>query len=208
MAEIQELKATARDGAGKAAARSLRRGGQIPAIVYGDQKPPEKVTLEYKTVNQLYQTGRFLTTVYMMNVGGRKTRVIPRDVQLDPVRDFPLHVDFLRLSKAARIDVAVQVHFINEQASPGMKRGGALNIAAHEIELSCPADAIPESIQIDLTGMEIGDAVHISNISLPPGVTFVMAGHDFTIASIAGAQAEEVEAAAGAPEEAESEEKA
>ncbi len=183
MAEMQEIKASARQEMKKTALRAMRRAGSIPAVIYGDGKPNEIVTLEYKRINQLFQSGHFLSTVYTLDVDGKKQRVIPREIQVDPVRDFPQHVDFLRLGKSARIDVAVAVHFENEGASPGLKRGGALNIVRHEVDLSCPADQIPEFVTVDLTGVDIGDSVHISAIKLPDGVTPTI-DRDFTIATI------------------------
>ena len=174
----------------------------VPAVVYGGEDGPANVALEYRLVWQYYQTGHFLSTVYLLDVDGKKERVIPRDVQVDPVRDFPIHVDFLRVSRTSRIDVEVPVHFINEDASPGLKRGGVLNIVRHAIEFSCPADAIPESITVDLTGLDIGDSVHISSIKLPEGITPVIADRDFTIASIAGAAALKPETTAEPTEEA------
>ena len=128
------------------------------------------MAIEYKLVWQHYQTGHFLSTVYLLDVDGKKERVIPRDIQVDPVRDFPIHVDFMRVTRTSRIDVALAVHFVNEDASPGLKRGGVLNIVRHEVECSCPADAIPEGITVDLTGLDIGDSVHISAIELPEGI--------------------------------------
>ena len=205
MAELIELKATAREGTGKMANRALRKQKKVPAVVYGGEADPENVTLEYKAVWQNYQTGHFLSTVYLLDVDGKQERVIPRDVQVDPVRDFPIHVDFMRVSKSSRIDVAVPVHFVNEEASPGLKRGGVLNIVRHEIELSCPADSIPESLTIDLTGLEIGDSIHISAVKLPAGVTPVIAARDFTVASVAGAAALKPEVTAEAAEEAKEE---
>ncbi len=201
MAELIELKATAREGTGKMANRVLRAQKMVPAVVYGGETDPENVALEYKSVWQNYQTGHFLSTVFLLDVNGKKQRVIPRDVQLDPVRDFPIHVDFMRVSKSSRIDVAVPVHFVNEEASPGLKRGGVLNIVRHEIELSCPADSIPESITVDLTGLNIGDSVHISHIKLPAGITPVISDRDFTVASVAGSSALKPEAAPEAAEE-------
>jgi large subunit ribosomal protein L25 len=205
MAELIELKATAREGTGKMANRALRKQKKVPAVVYGGEADPENVTLEYKAVWQNYQTGHFLSTVYLLDVDGKQERVIPREVQVDPVRDFPIHVDFMRVSKSSRIDVAVPVHFVNEDASPGLKRGGVLNIVRHEIELSCPADSIPESLTIDLTGLEIGDSIHISAVKLPAGVTPVIAARDFTVASVAGAAALKPEVTAEAGEEAKEE---
>ena len=205
MAELIELKAAAREGTGKMANRALRAKKLVPAIVYGGEAGPEMVALQYKAVHQHYQTGHFLSTVYLLDVDGKKERVIPREVQVDPVRDFPIHVDFQRISKSSRIDVAIPVHFINEDASPGLKRGGVLNIVRHEIECSCPADGIPESLTVDLTGLNIGDSVHIHAIKLPEGVTPVISARDFTIAAIAGSSALKPEATAEAAEEAKEE---
>jgi large subunit ribosomal protein L25 len=189
MAELIELKASAREGTGKMANRALRARKMVPAVVYGGEAGPANVALEYRAVSQHYQTGHFLSTVYLLDVDGKKERVIPRDVQVDPVRDFPIHVDFMRVSKTSRIDVAIPVHFVNEDASPGLKRGGVLNIVRHEIECSCPADSIPESITIDLTGLNIGDSIHISAVKLPAGIRPVIADRNFTVASIAGSAA-------------------
>jgi large subunit ribosomal protein L25 len=200
MAELVELKATAREGTGKMANRALRAQKMVPAVIYGGEAAPENVALEFKALRQQYQTGHFLTTVCLLDLNGKKERVIPREVQVDPVRDLPIHVDFMRVSKSSRIDVAVPVHFINEDASPGLKRGGVLNIVRHEIECSCPADAIPDSITVDLTGRGIGDSIHISAIELPAGIVPVVHERDFTIATIAGASAMKPEAAPEAEE--------
>ncbi len=189
MAELTELKATAREGTGKLANRALRAQKLVPGVVYGGETAPANVALEYRNVLQHYQTGHFLSTVYLLDIEGKKERVIPRDVQVDPVRDFPIHVDFLRVSRTSRLDVDVPVQFINEEASPGLKRGGVLNIVRHTIEFSCPADAIPEKITIDLTGLDIGDSLHISAVKLPAGITPTITDRDFTVATIAGAAA-------------------
>ncbi len=201
MAELIELKATAREGTGKLANRALRAQKLVPGVVYGGEHSPANIALEYKLLWQHYQTGHFLSTVFMLDLDGKKERVIPRDVQVDPVRDFPIHVDFMRVSRSSRIDVSVPVQFLNEEASPGLKRGGVLNIVRHEVELSCPADSIPERITADLTGLDIGDSIHISAVKLPAGITPVIAGRDFTIATIAGAAAARSEAAAEGEEE-------
>jgi large subunit ribosomal protein L25 len=194
MAELIELKATAREGTGKMANRVLRANKMVPAVIYGGETAPENVALDYKALWMNYQTGHFLTTVFMLDIGGRKERVIPREVQVDPVRDFPIHVDFMRVAKSSRIDVAIPVHFINEEASPGLKRGGVLNVVRHEIECSCPADAIPDSIVVDLKGLNIGDSVHISAVKLPAGIKPIVAERNFTVASIAGSSALKPEA--------------
>ena len=200
MAQMVELKAAARDATGKAAAKVMRKEGRLPAIVYGGEEGPQNVTVERKQIAEEVLTGHFLSTIYMLDVGGRKIRVIPRDVQLDVVRDFPIHVDFMRVSATSRIDVDVPVHFHNELASPGLKRGGVLNIVLHEVELNCPADAIPEAIDVDLTGLDIGDAIHISGVTLPANVKPAI-DRDFTIATIVGSSAMKPEEKEGAAEE-------
>ena len=193
MAEFQELKATPRVRTSKGSAKALRRDGNVPGIIYGESDPPEMISLDYREVLQQVHTGIFLSTVYIVDVDGAKTRVIPRDLQLDPVRDFPIHVDLLRLSEDATIAVEVPVHFLNEEESPGLKRGGVLNIVRHTIELNCPADAIPENILVDLTGLDIGDSVHVSEIKLPDAVDLTITDRDFTVATIVGRMAEIVE---------------
>ncbi len=200
MAELTELKATAREGTGKLANRALRAQKQVPGVIYGGGQGPTNVAIEYKLLRLHHQTGHFLSTVYILDVDGNKERVIPREVQVDPVRDFPIHVDFLRVSKSSRIDVEVPVQFVNEDASPGLKRGGVLNIVRHSIEFTCPADAIPEKITVDLTGLNIGDSLHISAVTLPKGITPTI-DRDFTIATIVGAAAAKSEADAEAAEE-------
>jgi len=193
MAEFQELKAMPRVRTSKGSAKALRRDGNVPGIIYGESDPPEMISLDYREVLQQVHTGIFLSTVYIVDVDGAKTRVIPRDLQLDPVRDFPIHVDLLRLSEDATIAVEVPVHFLNEEESPGLKRGGVLNIVRHTIELNCPADAIPENILVDLTGLDIGDSVHVSEIKLPDEVELTITDRDFTVATIVGRMAEIVE---------------
>lgn len=185
MADIIDLNATARDRAGKGAARATRREGRVPAVIYGDKKPPEPISVSRHEIDQLLKTGHFSTTLFSIDVDGTKTRVIPRDVQLDPVRDFPIHVDFLRLGKGARIAVEVQVNFVNEDDSPGLTRGGVLNVVRYAVELDCPADAIPDALEADLTGLDLGDSLHISSIALPEGVKPTITDRDFTVATIA-----------------------
>ena len=197
MAETIELKAWARAGGGKGGARSVRRGGRIPGILYGDKEKPQTIAVDYRTITQLLHTGHFQSTIFTLDLDGAKSRVIPREVQLDPVRDFPIHVDFLRLSKGALVTVEVPVRFLNEAASPGIKRGGILNVVRHEIQVRCPSNAIPDHFDVDLTGLEIGDAVHISAITLPEGVRPTTTDRDFTVATIVGRAAEEP--VAGAP---------
>lgn len=191
MAETIELKAAARERVGKGATRDVRRQGRVPGVIYGEKKTPESISLESRELWQQIKTGTFLSTVFTIDLDGNKTRVIPRDLQLDPVRDFPVHVDFLRLGEGASITVEVPVNFINEELSPGLKRGGVLNIVRHAIEVLCPVDAIPERIEADLNDLEIGDSIHISAITLPDGVVPTITDRDFTVATIAGRAAEE-----------------
>jgi large subunit ribosomal protein L25 len=200
MAEAIELKAWARGRSGKGGARAERREGRVPGTLYGDKKEPETISVDYRAINHQLHTGHFQSTIYVLDVDGKKTRVIPRAVQLDPVRDFPIHVDFLRLGKDALVTVEVPVRFLNEAASPGLKRGGVLNIVRHEIQVRCPSDAIPDHFDIDLTGLEIGDAVHISALKLPEGVKPTITERDFTVATIVGRAAEEPVAGAAAAE--------
>lgn len=201
MAKVVSLKATARARSSKGAARAERREGRVPGVVYGGKKDPQLVSFVYNELWKHVETGRFLSTLVDLDIGEEKVRTIPRDIQFDPIRDHVIHVDFLRLGAGQRISVEVPVHFSNHEASPGLKRGGVLNIVRHEIDLYCPADAIPDQIEIDLTGREIGDSIHISAVTLPDGVTPTIATRDFTIATIAGVGAEaEPEAAAATAE--------
>jgi large subunit ribosomal protein L25 len=185
MAETKMLAATARSVGGKGAARSVRREGRIPAVIYGGGDPAQSISLEWRDVNKLIYAGHFLTTIFEIEVEGAKERVIPRDYQLDRVNDRPLHVDFLRLKTGSTLRVAIPVHFINQETCPGIKKGGTLNIVRHSIEMKVPADAIPEAVTVDIGQLDIAESVHISAITLPPGCRPVDTQHDFTIATIA-----------------------
>lgn len=201
MAQLSVLKAEARERVGKGATRAVRRQDKVPAVIYGDKKPPIPISLPQREMTQRLHAGGFLTHIATIDVDGEKIRVIPRDYQLDPVRDHLVHVDFLRVGEGARLTLEIPVHFMNEHASPGIKRGGALNIVRHTIELRVPVDAIPEAIEVDLTGLDIGDSLHISAVTLPEGVTPTITDRDFTIATIAGhGQAAAAEDAAAAAE--------
>lgn len=189
MAQAAELKASARERVGKGAARELRREGLIPAVIYGDKKSPLAIAISYKDAMMRIHAGGFLSHIITVNVDGEKHKVIPRDYQLDPVRDFALHVDFLRIGKNTTLTIEVPVHFLNEEASPGLKRGGVLNIVRHTVEVHCPADNIPESFEFDLTGLDVGDSVHISAITMPEGVVPTITDRDFTVATIAAPSA-------------------
>jgi len=184
MAAAKELKATARGKAGKGAARAERRAGRVPGTVYGENQPAASISVDAVEIGRRIYAGRFLTTVFDLEIDGQKTRVIPRDFQLDPLKDLPVHVDFQRLGKGAVIKVAVPVHFINQDGSPGIKRGGTLNVVRHTVDFYAPAESIPESITADLTGLEINDSLHISAVKLPEGVRPVIRDRDFTIATI------------------------
>jgi large subunit ribosomal protein L25 len=184
MAATKELKATARAKAGKGAARAERRAGRVPATVYGENQPAASISIDATEIGRRIYAGRFLTTVFDIDLDGQKTRVIPRDFQLDPLKDLPVHVDFQRLGKGAVIKVAVPVHFVNQESSPGIKRGGTLNVVRHTVDFYAPAESSPESITADLAGLEINDSLHISAIKLPEGVKPVIRDRDFTIATI------------------------
>jgi len=195
-----ELKAEARERVGKGSARALRRNGKVPAVIYGDKQPPLSIALSYKDMYYKIHGGGFLTTIATIDVDGKKIQVLPKEYQLDPVRDFPVHIDFLRVGKDTVVTVLIPVRFENEEKSPGIKRGGVLNVVRHEVEFTAPATAIPEFIVVDLADLEIGDAVHISAVKLPQGVTPVIHDRDFTIATIAGSSAMKSEAADEEPE--------
>ena len=200
--QLTQLAATARPRAGKGAARQARREGKVPAVIYGDNQPPQTIALDYNELWKQVLKGHFTSSVFEIVLDGKGHRVIPRDVQFDPVKDLPIHVDLLRIGKDGVIRVAVPVKFVNEALSPGLKRGGVLNIVRHEIEVYCPYDHIPSAFEIDLEGMEIGRSIHISAVALPEGVHPVIKDRDFTIATIAGAvkvDEEKAEAAAAAP---------
>ncbi|HWU17958.1 MAG TPA: 50S ribosomal protein L25/general stress protein Ctc [Devosia sp.] len=184
MAATKVLKAQAREGVGKGAARELRRQGLVPAVIYGDKKPPVTISIAYKDAMKSIYAGGFLSHVIELDVDGTKHQVIPRDYQLDPVKDFAMHVDFLRIGKGAKLNVQVHVNFINEEASPGLKRGGTLNIVHHTLDLTVDAANIPEEVVVDLTGLDIGDTIHISNVKLPAGATDHSHEADVTIATI------------------------
>lgn len=187
MASLKQLAATRREGVGKGAARAVRRDGRVPAVIYGAGQPPVAISLDYKTTNKLIYAGHFLTTVFEIDVEGTKIRAIPRDYQLDRVRDFPIHVDFLRLAEGSTVRVEVPVHVTGQDTSAAIKAGGSLNLVRHSIELIVPADNIPESITIDVSKAKIGESIHISQIQLPAGAKPVTGGEkDLTIITISG----------------------
>ncbi|MBF0247248.1 MAG: 50S ribosomal protein L25/general stress protein Ctc [Alphaproteobacteria bacterium] len=195
------LNAEKRERAGKGAARATRRAGRVPAVVYGDNKEPIMISVVPLELKKLIQTGGFFSHLVEINVDGKGHRVIARDIQLDPVTDRPIHVDFMRVSKGHTIAVNIPLHFINELAAPGIKRGGVLNAVRHEVELNVDPDNIPEFIEIDLTGLDINDSVHISNVKLPAGSAPTITDRDFTIATIAAPSGMKAEAAQEGEEE-------
>ena len=191
MAEVISLPALAKAGAGKGAARAIRLEGRVPAVIYGGKEDTTMLSLDARDVTREYMRGGFYSRLIDVNIDGGKTeRVLPREVQLHPVTDFPLHVDFLRLVKGVKVRLSIGVNFTDEEESPGIKRGGILNIVRHEIEFLCPADAIPDGINVSLAGWDINDSVHIEDIALPDGVTPTITDRNFTIATIAPPLAE------------------
>jgi large subunit ribosomal protein L25 len=184
MSDQLTLSAETRERAGKGASRDLRRQNRIPAVIYGNKQEPELIHVEEKALIKLLMTGHFSNSVVEIELGGKKQITIPKDVAFHPVSDRPTHVDFLRIVKGAKVDVEVPVVFINEDASPGLKRGGVLNVVRHELELICDNDKIPDDIQIDVSGFDVGDSIHISNVKLPVGSESKITDRDFTIATI------------------------
>src|SRR4051812_46993360 len=206
MSEQLTLPAEARDRAGKGASRALRRDGRGPAVVYGEKKEPLSIHVEEKLLNKMLSTGHFMNSVIMIDYQGKPHRTLPKAVDFHPVSSRPIHVDFLRIGEHTKVHVAVPVRFDNDEASPGLKRGGVLNVVQHELELVCDAASIPNEIHVPLDGLEIGDSVHISQVKLPQGVTPSIEDRDFTVATIvapSAVKAEEEEAAAAAAAEAE-----
>jgi large subunit ribosomal protein L25 len=184
MSDALTLPAELRERAGKGASRELRRTGRVPAVIYGGKEEPLTIHVEAKELARQMGTGHFMNSIVMIDVGGKTVRALPKDVAVHPVTDRPLHADFLRLARDAKIQVAVPVLFINEEDSPGLKKGGVLNVVRHELELVCESDKIPDDIQLDVTGLDIGDSIHISSVKLPEGSVSAITDRDFTIATI------------------------
>ena len=184
MSDQLTLSAEARGTAGKGASRSLRREGRVPAVIYGAGESPTGIHVEEKALMKALHTGHFLNSVVMIEVGGAQVRTLPKDVAFHPVSERPLHADFLRISEHSKVTINVPVHFINEEASPGIKRGAVLNVVRHELELICDAAEMPDEIVVDLTGTDVGDSIHISSVTLPRGAVSAITDRDFTIATI------------------------
>jgi large subunit ribosomal protein L25 len=214
MADTISFAAETRERAGKGAARQTRRDGRVPAVIYGNKQAPVMISLESKALLKQVRGHGFFSHVFEIDVGGKKEKVLARDLQKDPVTDAPLHVDFMRFSATTRFEVDVELMFENEEESPGLKFGGVLNVVMRTIPLICRPDAIPESISVDLTGLEVGDVVHISKLSIPDGAELAIADPEATVATIAaptvapaeeeeGEEGEEAEAAVGEEQEGE-----
>ena len=184
MSEQLTLSAESRERAGKGASRALRNEGRVPAVIYGNNKDPEAIHVEEKALVKALMSGHFFNATIEVSVGGKTTLTLAKDVAFHPVTDRPLHVDLYRIGKNSKVTVEVPVVFTNEDASPGLKKGGVLNIVRHEIELICDANNIPEEIEIDMTGFDVGDSVHISAVKLPSNVQVTITDRDFTIATV------------------------
>ena len=185
MADMISLEAKPRERVGKGAARKERREGNVPAVIYGDGQDPVTISLEYNLMHKLIFRGGFKQTLFEVNVNGTKTRVICRAVQLDPVKDIPIHIDFFRLGKGATLDLEIPVVFLNEEECPGLKAGGALNVVRHSIMITVRANAIPSEIEVDLLNLDVGESIHISQITLPECAKSTITDRDFTIVSVA-----------------------
>jgi len=213
MAQVTALAAEIREGAGTGPARAVRRAGRVPAVIYGNKEASVLISLDPVELDHQLRRPGFFAHVFEITIGGNTHRVLARDLQVDPITDRPLHVDFMRFSASTRVDVEVPVIFQHQEECPGLKRGGVLNIVRHTVEMRCKPDSIPESILADLTGLDIGDSIHISDIELPDDIELTVTDRDFTVATIAAptllveadeeeAEGEEGEALEGAEGEA------
>jgi large subunit ribosomal protein L25 len=199
MSDQLTLPAEARDRAGKGASRALRREGRVPAVIYGQKNEPLSIHVEEKLLSKMLSTGHFMNSVVMIDVSGKPTRTLPKAIDFHPVTSRPIHIDFLRISEHTKVHVAVPVRFDDEEASPGLKRGGVLNVVQHELELVCDAASIPNEIHISLDGLDIGDSIHIGQVSLPDGVMPANQDEDFTVATIVAPSAMKAEEEEAAP---------
>ena len=184
MSDQLTLSADLRERAGKGASRALRNAGRVPAVIYGNNEEPTAIHIEEKMLLKALHTGHFMNSIVMIELGGKQVRTLPKDVAFHPVNDRPLHADFLRIGEHSEVHVNVPVHFTDEDTSPGMKRGAVLNVVRHELELVCDAALIPDDIKISLNGLEIGDSIHISHVTLPAGARSAITDRDFTIATL------------------------
>lgn len=187
MTSAETFLAEKREAAGTGSARAVRRAGLVPGIIYGNNKEPEMISLDPKHLTKEAYSGHFYSKVYNISINGKEQQVIAKDIQLHPVTDQPIHVDFQRVSKGAKLNLFVPIHFINEDKAPGIKRGGVLNVVHHTLELICPVDAIPEGITIDLTGLGANQSITADTLNLPKGVTLAHPERDHTIATLVAA---------------------
>src|SRR3954463_11609270 len=199
MSDQLNAPAEARDGLGKGASRALRRDGRVPAVVYGEKKEPLSIHVEEKLLSKMMSTGHFMNSVIMIDFEGKPHRTLPKAVDFHPVTSRPVHVDFLRIGEHTKVHVAIPMRFDNEEDSPGLKRGGVLNVVVHELEIVCDAAHIPTEIHISLEGLEIGDSIHISSVKLPNGVTPANSEEDFTVATVVAPSAMKSEGEEAAP---------
>ena len=206
MSDITQIDATMRSRVGKGSARAARRAGRVPAVIYGDKKAPITIEMEERVVRKVIHEPGIFGRLLNINIDGKNTTVLTRDIQMHPVTDEPLHMDMLRVGATSKVAVAVPVEFINHEKSPGLKIGGVLNVVRHEVELNCPAGDIPEKVTVDLDGVKIGDSIHISAIELPEGATPTITDRDFTVATLqspgGGVKNEDEEAEGGEEAEA------
>ena len=184
MSDVTHVSAELRDRVGKGSARAARRAGMVPAVIYGDKQPALGIELEARVIRKIIHEPGIFSRLLNIDVDGKSITVLTRDIQFHPVSDEALHFDFLRVGKSSTVSVAIGVEFINEDKCPGLRIGGVLNVVRHEVELNCPANAIPEKITIDLEGIKVGDSIHISAIELPEGVEPTITDRDFTVATL------------------------
>jgi large subunit ribosomal protein L25 len=184
MSEVLQIEALPRERVGKGGSRALRREGRVPGVLYGEGADPVLFSVDAAPLRKAFAGGHFMNTLCELAIGGETVRVLPKEVQTDPVKDLPIHVDFLRIGRGARITLTIPVDFVGEDRSPGLKRGGVLNIVRREIEVVCPADAIPEALVLDLSGADIGDSLHFSDVQVPDGVLPTITDRDFTVVSV------------------------
>jgi len=200
MADFPIMTVELRDGTGKGAARAARRDGFVPGVIYGDKRDPATIKMDRRLLQRELNQGGFFSKLYDLDAGGKRQRVLPRDVQFNVVTDVPIHVDFLRVAADAKVTINVPLTFLNEEECEGLKVGGVLNVVRHEIEVVCRADAIPQAFEADLKDLEMGDSLHISAITLPEGVELTITDRDFTVLTIAAPAAkveDEIELAEG-----------
>ena len=182
---MNSLEASIRSTKSKGEVNSLRQKGEVPAIIYGGTEKNQKVSLSKKQIKYLIEQENFLSNIISLNVDGQSIKALPREVSYDTLTDDPIHIDFLRIVKGAKIIIEIPVRFINNEKSPGLKRGGVLNIVRRKIELKCATENVPNELVVDLEGLEIGTSIKISSISLPENVTPTIQGRDFVVATVA-----------------------